>query len=179
MKNLFLTSVFLAATLSISAQNKNVQKETETVVTTVKDSKGEKKIVKTIETKEVQDVELEMSEQKGINIPMKEEAKVDVTKTTKVKVDGETKYVDVDRSAYYNSENGKKYQIIQKGNGYTMLNPSQTEAGVLRKTSNNNYIYRSDDKVSFGYFDADGNLILETFDYKNDKITMEKFVVQR
>ena len=110
---------------------------------------------------------------------MKEEAKVDVTKTTKVKVDGETKYVDVDRSAYYNSENGKKYQIIQKGNGYTMLNPSQTEAGVLRKTSNNNYIYRSDDKVSFGYFDADGNLILETFDYKNDKITMEKFVVQR
>ena len=49
----------------------------------------------------------------------------------------------------------------------------------LRKTSNNNYIYRTDDKVSFGYFDEDGNLILETFDYKNDKITMEKYVVEK
>ena len=91
MKNLFLTSVFLAATLSISAQNKNVQKETETVVTTVKDSKGEKKIVKTIETKEVQDVELEMSEQKGINIPMKEEAKVEAPKKIEVKAEAPMK----------------------------------------------------------------------------------------
>ncbi|WP_130735032.1 hypothetical protein [Flavobacterium sp. J27] len=178
MKNVLLTSVFLVATLTISAQNKNVQKETEVVTTTIKDSKGQKKIVKTVEKKEVQNVELEMAEQKGINIPMKEEAKVNVTTTTKVNVDGETKYVDVDRSAYYTSD-GKKYQIIQKGNGYTMLNPSHTEAGILRKTSNNNYIYRSDDKVSFGYFDKDGNLILETFDYKNDKITMEKYVVER
>ncbi|VXC20093.1 conserved exported hypothetical protein [Flavobacterium sp. 9AF] len=178
MKNVLLTSVFLLATLSISAQNKNVQKETEIVTTTIKDSKGEKKIVKTVETKEVQNVELEMSEQKGINIPMKEEAKVNVTTTTKLNVDGETKFIDVDRSAYYNS-NGHKYQIVQKGNGYSLLNNSNKETGVLRKTSNSNYIFRSKDKVSFGYFDNEGNLVLETFDYKKDKITMEKYVVER
>ena len=60
-----------------------------------------------------------------------------------------------------------------------MLSPTNTEAGILRKTSNNNYIYRTDDKISFGYFDEEGNLILETFDYKNDKITMEKYVVEK
>lgn len=177
MKNLILTAL-LFTTFGIVAQNKNVKKETKTVTTTIKDSKGEQKVVKSVETKETQDVELEISEQKGINIPMKEEAKVDVTKTTKVKVDGETKYVDVDRSAYYIAD-GKKYQIIKKGNGYTILTPNNTEAGVLRKTSNNNYIYRTDDKVSFGYFDEEGNLILETFDYKNDEITLEKYVVER
>ena len=179
MKNLILTTTLLFGTLAMVAQNKNVQKETETVTTTIKDSKGEQKIVKTTETKEVQDVELQLSEQKGINIPMKEEAKVDVTKTTKVKVDGETQFMDVDRSAYYNS-NGMKFQILQKGNGYSMFNPkSNNEVGVLRKTSNNNYIYRSEDKVSFGHFDYDGNLILETFDYKNDKITMEKYEIEK
>ncbi|NHN24646.1 hypothetical protein FIA58_003065 [Flavobacterium jejuense] len=178
MKNLLLSSIFLLATLQITAQNKNVQKETETTTTTIKDSKGKKKIVKTVETKETQDVELAMSEQKGKNIPIKEESKVDVTKTTKVKIDGETKYYDVDLSAYYNS-NGNKYQIIQKGNGYSMINPSDAEAGILRKTSNNNYIYRSNDKVSFGYFDNEGNLILETYDYEKDKITMEKYMIEK
>lgn len=179
MKNLLLSTIFLLATLQITAQNKNVQKETETVTTTIKDSKGKKKIVKTVETKETQDVELDMSEKKGKNIPMKEESKVDVTKTTKVKIDGETKYYDVDLSAYYSS-NGNKYQIVQKGNGYSMINPSNTtEAGVLRKTSNNNYIYRNNDKISFGYFDNEGNLILETYDYENDKIVMEKYSVEK
>ena len=177
MKNLILATLLLS-TFGLVAQNKNVKKETKTVTTTIKDSKGEQKVVKSVETKEVQDVELAMSEQKGINIPMKEEAKVDVTKTTKVQVDGQTKYIDVDRSAYYNAD-GKKFQIVQKGNGYTMLSPTNTEAGILRKTSNNNYIYRTDDKISFGYFDEEGNLILETFDYKNDKITMEKYVVEK
>lgn len=178
MKNLFLTGVFLFTTLTISAQNKNVQKETETVTTTIKDSKGAKKVVKTTETKETQNVELQMSEKKGKNIPIKEEAKVDVSKTTKIKIDGEIQYVDIYRSDYYNS-NGMKYQILQKGNGYSLINPTNNEVGVLRKTSNNNYIYRSDDKVSFGHFDFDGNLVLETFDYKNDTITIEKYIIER
>lgn len=178
MKNLAMSLVFIFATTAMMAQNKNVQKETETVTTTVKDSKGQKKIVKTTETKEVQNVELQLSEQKGKNIPVKEESKVDVTKTTKVKIDGETQYIDVDRTAYYNS-NGIKYQILQKGSGYSLLNPDTNEIGVLRKTSNNNYIFRSEDKVSLGYFDFDGNLILETFDYKNDTITMEKYVIEK
>jgi hypothetical protein len=178
MKSLILTALLSFSTLNIVAQNKNVQKETKTVTKTIKDSKGEQKIVKTIETEETQNVELALSEQKGKNIPIKEEAKVDVTKTTKIKIDGETKFIDVDQSAYYNL-NDTKYQIIQKGNGYSMMNSTNSEAGVLRKTSNNNYIFRSKDKVSFGYFDNEGNLILETFDYKNDQITMEKFTIEK
>lgn len=178
MKSLILTTLLSFSTLNIVAQNKNVQKETKTVTKTIKDSKGEQKIVKTIETEETQNVELALSEQKGKNIPIKEEAKVDVTKTTKIKIDGETKFIDVDQSAYYNL-NGTKYQIIQKGNGYSMMNAANSETGVLRKTSNNNYIFRSKDKVSFGYFDNEGNLILETFDYKNDQITMEKFTIEK
>ncbi|CAM3942882.1 MULTISPECIES: hypothetical protein [Flavobacterium] len=178
MKSLILTALLSFSTLNIVAQNKNVKKETKTVTKTIKDSKGEQEIVKTIETKETQNVELALSEQKGKNIPIKEEAKVDVTKTTKIKIDGETKFIDIDQSAYYNL-NGRKYQIIQKGNGYSMMNSANSETGVLRKTSNNNYIFRSKDKVSFGYLDNEGNLILETFDYKNDQITMEKFTIEK
>jgi hypothetical protein len=108
---------------------------------------------------------------------MKEEAKVNVTKTTKLNVDGETQYIDVDRSAYYNHE-GKKFQILLKNNGYSVLNTNNEEMGVLRKTSNNNYIYRDNEKVSVGYFDTDGNLVLETYDYKKDIITKQVFNIE-
>jgi hypothetical protein len=56
-----------------------------------------------------------------------------------------------------------------------MTNPTDKKLALLRKTSNNNYIYKSKNKISVGYFDKDGNLILETYDEKADKITLEKF----
>jgi hypothetical protein len=38
----------------------------------------------------------------------------------------------------------------------------------FEKTSNNNYIYKAKDKTSYGYFTADGNLILEHYDEATD-----------
>ena len=46
----------------------------------------------------------------------------------------------------------------------------------MRKTSTNSYIYRAKDKTSIGYFDTDGNIILETYDDASDKVTIEKFM---
>ena len=46
---------------------------------------------------------------------------------------------------------------------------------MLRKTSNGNYIYSTKDRVSFGHFDREGNLILETYDAKSDKIIYERY----
>jgi hypothetical protein len=47
----------------------------------------------------------------------------------------------------------------------------------LRKTSNNNYIYKAKNKTSFGYFDANGNLVLESYDDKTDKVIIETFIM--
>ena len=57
--------------------------------------------------------------------------------------------------------------------------PNKRKTATLRRTSNNNYIYRNRSKVSFGYFDENGNLILETYDQRTDKITVEKFDLQK
>jgi hypothetical protein len=54
--------------------------------------------------------------------------------------------------------------------------PSGEKSAVLRKTSNNNYIYRKD-KTSYGYFTADGNLILEHYDEATDTVTITTYSV--
>ena len=60
-----------------------------------------------------------------------------------------------------------------------MYMPEGNYNALLRRTSNNNYFYVNKNKYSFGYFDGDGNFILETYNKKTDKVTVEKFSLQQ
>lgn len=159
------------------AQNKNVKTEVKTKITTIKDSEGEKKIVKTEEIKEIQNVELKDADSKVLNKDTKE-TPIEVTATTKITADGVTKLLDVDRSAYYELD-GVKYQVSNDKSGYSVFSPDGKKSAILRKTSNNNYIYKSKNKTSFGYFDANGNLVLESYDETTDTITVTTYIIEK
>ncbi len=173
MKNLVMGMIALLFTLNSSAQNQNVKSEVKTTVTTNKDSKGVKETIKTEEVKEVQNIEFKDSN--TLNKDLKD-TPVQVTTTTKITENGVTKVLDVDHSAYYNY-NGIKYQVTADKAGYTMFLPEGERAAILRKTSNNNYIYSTKNGTSYGYFDNDGNLILETYDVKTDNVTTTKYII--
>jgi glucan-binding YG repeat protein len=176
MKTIIMGLLFLFTTSAIIAQNKNVKDETKTTTTTIKNSKGERKIVKTEEIKEVQEIKFENPNSSETNKDMKP-TPVIVTTTNELTVDGETKYIDVDHSSYYDLD-GTKYEIKSDKKGYLLLNRNKkTASGILRKTSNNNYIFRSKNKVSVGYFDKSGNLVLETYDPKTDSMIKEKYII--
>ena len=177
MKNLITVTLVLLVTLSLQAQNKNVLKATETKTTTVKNSQGEKKIVSTNEIKEEQKIELEDAKPNTLNIPMKE-SPVMVTETTELSVDGKTKYVDIDHSAYY-MYNGKKYAVKGDEFGYSLSNSDSKKNSYLRKTSNNNYLFVNDGKISSAYFDPEGNLIIDTYNEKTDRISTIKYTVSK
>ncbi len=175
MKTIILGMAAFLFTVNIQAQNKNVKSEVKTTVTTVKNSDGQKKSVKTQEVKEIQKIELKDAESNALNKERKE-TPVEVTAITSITANGVTNIVDIDRSAYYDL-NGEKYEVKLAERGYTIYQPNAEKAAVLRKTSNNNYIYSSKNKTSYGYFDANGNLVLESYDDKTDKITVETFVI--
>lgn len=174
MKTIFLGLLAIVFSANGFAQNTNVQQEVKTTTTTIKNSDGEKKIIKKEKVQEVQDIELKDAESKKINKEM-QETPVKVTSTTEVTVDGVTRTVDVDRSAYYLGPNGTKYQVAVDKTGYSVVVPNNKKPALLRRTSNDNYIYVNKGKISVGYFDKDGNLVLETYDEKNDKMIVEKF----
>jgi len=176
MKTIFLGLLAIVFSANCFAQNTNIQQEVKTTTRTIKDSDGEKKIIKKEKIQEVQDIEFKDAESKKINKEM-EETPVKVTATTEVTVDGVTRTVDIDRSAYYLDSNRAKYQVVIDKSGYSMILPNTKQPALLRRTSNDNYIYVNKGNVSVGYFDKDGNLILETYDQKTDKIQLEKFIL--
>lgn len=178
MKSIVIALALLFTTSTLIAQNKNVKDETKTTVTTIKTSEGEKKFIKKENTREVQKIELQEQDPKNINMDMKN-SEVSVQKTTTItNPDGSTRTVEIDRSSYYLLD-GKKYQVTLDSKGYRILSEDTKEEALLRKTSTNSFIYRNKDKIAIGYFDTDGNLILETYDPKSDTITYEKYTVNQ
>lgn len=175
MKTILLGISLALFSFGAAAQNKNVQETTKTTVTTVKTSDGEKKYVKDEKTAEVQNIELKDAKPNTLNIEMKE-SPVNVTSTTQItNPDGTTRTVDIDRSSYY-SMGGNKYKLSLDASGYTMSSGTG-KPSLLRKTSTNSYIFRSKDKTAVGYFDTQGNLVLETYDDKTDKVSIETYSV--
>jgi len=179
MRTTILGMLAVVFTLNIQAQNKNVQTEVKTTVTTVKDSQGEKKLVKSEVTREEQKVGVEVEKEKAEtkNIPMANNP-VEVTKATAINNGGETKVVDVERKTYY-INNGKRYELTSDEGGYIMKMPEGRYNAVLRKTSNNNYIYYNKNKYAIGYFDSEGNFVLETYNTKSDKVSVEKYLIAK
>ena len=174
MKSFILGAIALFS-FTLQAQNQNVTDVSKTTVTTIKDSDGEKTLVKSQNIQAVQNIELENADSKELNKNVKA-TPFQVTSTTQVTgPDGTMRTIAVDRSAFY-SMGENKYQVVIDKTGYTIMNNGKN-FGVLRPTSNNNYIYRTKDKISFGYFDEKGNLILETYDDKTDKMTVETYML--
>lgn len=171
-------AILLTASLfayNAQGQVKNVTEVKKTTVTTVKDSDGVKQAVKEQDVREVQNVEFENADSNALNKDLKA-TPVQVTSTTTVtNPDGTTRTVDIDNSAYYEA-NGKRYDVRLDAAGYTVNAPDFKKPAVLRKTSTNSFIYRGKDKTSIGYFDTNGNLVLETYDDKSDKVSVETLV---
>ncbi|MES2747076.1 MAG: hypothetical protein V4648_01785 [Bacteroidota bacterium] len=175
MKTTIMTLAIALFSMANYAQNKNVQETTKTTTTSVKTNDGERKIVKKENVKEVQNIELKEPQPNTINVDTKE-TPVTVTATTQItNPDGTIRTVDVDRSSYYMS-NGTKYKLTRDASGYTVTYGTGKPA-VLRQTSTNSYVFRNNDRTAVGYFDTNGDLILEVYDDKTDKVTLEKYII--
>jgi hypothetical protein len=173
MKLVLVTAITFLFSMQIEAQN--TQTETKTKTTTVKDSDGTHKTVKTQVIKKDQNVVLGEEKANTINIPTVN-SPVTVTTTTKItNPDGTTRTVDVDRSSYYES-NGKIYKLDLDPAGYVITH-GEMKPALLRKTSTNSYIFRSENRTAIGYFDTEGNLVVEFYDDKLDIVNIEKYAV--
>ena len=50
---------------------------------------------------------------------------------------------------------------------------------IIKKKTNKNIINQNKKKTAIGYFDVDGNLILETYNPKTDTISFQKYIVTK
>lgn len=171
MKLVALTIIAFLCSIQIEAQN--TQTETKTKTITVKDSDGIHKKVKTEVIKKDQKIVLGEENPKSINVPVVDSPET-ITKITKItNPDGTTRTVDVDKSGYYEF-NGKIYKLELDALGYIITHGDMKPA-LLRKTTTNSYIFKSENRTAIGYFDTEGNLVVEFYDDKLDIVNVEKY----
>jgi len=175
MRTIYLGLAAFLLTMTVQAQNTNVTETQKTTVTTIKDSEGEKTRVKKQTTQQAQDIKFKETAGDPLNKEMVVTPVQSTSVTQITNPDGSTRTVNVDRSAYYEG-NGQKYKVALDPYGYTISNDkSTTKPALLRSTSTNSYIYRTKDKTAVGYFDLNGNLVIETYDDKSDKVNVETY----
>lgn len=176
MKNIMTFAFALLLSAGLQAQNTNVTDVTKKTVTTVKDSDGTKQVVKEENIKAKQKIELENPDSKALNKDMKASPIELESTTTVTNPDGTTRTVATDRSAAYQFE-GKNYMLSLDPSGYIVTDVDNKKIGLLRATSTNSYIFRGEKSISIGYFDVDGNMVLDTYDDNSDKVTTRTFVL--
>lgn len=166
MKKICLIFALAAFTTTFAQEITNKISETVVTKTTVTDSKGsEVNTQAVIETKE-QPVGLKASDANKVNQEM-------VMKPAKVSTE-----------VIYGYEGNRFKFLSQKDeNGYRMMtvkdNQTNEDYAILKPTSQNGYyILSQDGNSSFGYFNNDGNFVVERYDPKTDTIISEEYKLE-
>lgn len=141
--------------------NTNEKEETVETKTTVKDSKGENVITKAVTNTENQVIAVDNSGQLNQNTLM-----------TPTNVNTNVNY----------SNKGVNYTFEAEKLGFRMLNvkgDSSEQYAVLRPSSQKGYyVISQNGNSSLGYFNQDGNFVVESYDGKTDAIITTIYVVK-
>lgn len=171
MKNI-ATIIFLSLGFALNAQvNKNVTEETKTTQVTVNNGSTPQTVTKTETKSSQQNIELKDAESKKLNKDVKV-TPTQVTATTTVSTNEVP--TQVSSSSYYTMDNNR-YQFVTDPSGYRITAPDNTNYAIIRKAANNNYIYKTKNGTAIGYFDANGNFVVESYDEKSDGITIQTY----
>ncbi len=163
MKKLFIIFALAVFTTGFAQDNKSEQKETVTTKITTQDNKG-------IHT----DVEqVTRTESQAIELDPKDAGKIDQDYDL-----GPTK---VQTDVTYKS-NGREYIFENEANGYKMLDTKDGEKidfARLRPTSQKGYyIISQEGNSSFGYFNEDGNFVVESYSPATDAIEKTVYKIE-
>jgi hypothetical protein len=163
---MIIIAIALGISLNAGAQNKNVTSETKTTTVKVDDGTGKPKTVtKTQNVSTQQNIELKDANSKKLNKDIKD-TPVQVTSSTTIQGDGIPTYYEM---------NGQRYIFVTDKTGYKISSPTIKDYGVVRKTSDGHYIYRTKTATSVGYFNENGEFVVESYDDGADGITVETY----
>ena len=146
-------------------KNKNKKSETLTTKTTTRDNKGDKTAIKSVTEKEKQVISLQDGDENRTNQTMV---------MSPVEVDTEVNYgYDGDRFQFVNQEDKDGYRLMTVRD-----NAKHEEYAIIKPTSQDGYyILSKEGKTSFGYFNQEGNFVVERYDEKLDQIVSDVYKI--
>lgn len=155
------------ATTGFAQDNKNKNKKSETVTTktTTRDNKGDDTAIKSVTEREKQVISLQADNKNQTNQSMVMSP------------------AEVDTEVNYGYE-GSRFQFVNQKDkdGYRLMtvrdNAKHEEYAIIKPTSQDGYyILSKDGTTSFGYFNQEGNFVVERYDEKLDQIVSDVYKI--
>lgn len=166
MRKLLLIFALAAFTTGFAQENTNTKKETVVTKKSVKSDLGVD-VSTTAETKtEKQTINLDQSDANMTNQTM-------VMSPTQVDTDVNYSY-DGNRFKFLNQKDEKGYRLMTVKDNAT----DQEYAIIKPSTQNGYYILSKDGTSSFGYFNKDGNFVVERYDAKLDAVVSDIYKME-
>ena len=166
MKKILLIVSLAAFTAGFAQENKNEKTETVVTKTAVKTDKGTKVATKAVTQSQQQVIALDDSDQNETNQSV-------VMKPMEVNTSVSYGY-DGNRYQFMNQKDEKGYRLMTVKD-----NASQEEYAIIKPTSQNGYYIMSQNgSSSFGYFNAEGNFVVERYDSKTNSIVSDVYKLQ-
>lgn len=166
MKKVLLIFALALFTTGVAQENKNKKKETVVTKTAVKTEEGTDVSTKAVTKTKKQVIALSDSDAGQVNQSV-------VMKPTVVNT--EVSY----------GFNGHRYKFLSQKDkdGYRLMtikdNATNEEYAIIKPTSQNGYYIMSQDgKSSFGYFNAEGNFVVERYDPKLGAIVSDVYKLE-
>lgn len=180
MKNLIYIVVLLIGTSVFAQTNlKDVKEETEVKIIKVKDDKKttEKKVQHT--TRETSDVKLDENDVNKVNQNrIKTTSKIE--KTVLIDNDADDNYDTYEKEIYYKNNNND-YLLKPNDNGFNMAIKNEDSkfvdtAEVFSTNANGYYIINGSNYSGMGYFDTNGNFVIEYYNKDENKIEVKTYL---
>jgi hypothetical protein len=166
MKKVLMIFALAAVTTAFAQENKNKKQETVVTKTAVKSDEGTDVSTKAVTKTKKQVIALNKKDAHKTNQEV-------VMKPAKIKMDVSYDY------------DGNRFKFLSQKdkNGYRLMtikdNATNEEYAIIKPTSQNGYyIMSKNGKSSFGYFNAEGNFVVERYDPNTDTIVSDVYKLE-
>lgn len=166
MRHLIILAALLIGTVSFGQQTKNTKTETVTTKKTITDNQGSRIQTKNESQTKDSKIRLDEAEANKVNqtaIVEPEEISTDVSYD-----------FEGNQFQFSNREDQSGYRLMQvKGNndeGPSILSPASREG---------HYIITKDDTTAMGYFNEEGDFVVERYDPEQDKVVVDVYELNK
>lgn len=167
MKHFIIIGAMLLSTITFAQKTKNTSSETVITKKTVTDNQGTRTATQRASQTTSQKMRLNKEDANKVNQSVVMEP------------------VEVDTDVNYEFE-GNHFQFLDEEDreGYRLMtvrdNVADREYAIIKPSSQDGYyIISRDGKSSFGYFNAEGNFVVERYDEQTGKVVSDVYNLQR
>lgn len=169
---------FLAGNVFAQEKPKNVSEEVETK--TIKVNNGREVVEKKVRVTTTEEQSIVFDE-KDKNKKDKDivESPVKVKKTIEIDDDKDNSYDSKVEVGFYEFE-GKRYHFKKMNNGFLVSTENKQNpndfGNIIRFNKENHYLFRNADTFGIGYFNPQGNFVIEYYDKKTGELVSQEFM---